>query len=480
MEKVITQELVISPKHRKTYPLDVKLYSGDVNNSYFEFIFMDQDGVKIDLSDGYSVKIVSIFRSNKRTWIGDAEIVDNKAIYRFDTSLITGWDYVDTYIYLEKGGVSADVYSISFKVDLSKVDAIIEDVRQYYIKDIDDVKKEYTGKLEQYLSSLPTAEELKGEAGTIEIGDVVTANAGQRATISNRGTASTAILDFSIPKGDKGDKGDTGEGLNIHHSFTSIEEMNRFDKSRFNQNDNIVINNYGSAENGKMFRYNKVLGIFTEIANISGQRGLKGDKGETGDSVYQSWLKQGNTGDFNTFLQTIKGERGERGLQGQKGEKGDRGEGGRTPILSIDPISKTWLINGADTRVSAVGERGARGEKGSDGRSISVQDSRVDNGGNTVVSFSDGNSILIPRAQIARMETGDVVFNNEQMPYTDRKILFSRPFREIPEININFMFNGNNHNFPQYLLYDVDTSGFRVKTNSKTHSKCIWVARERG
>lgn len=57
----------------------------------------------------------------------------------------------------------------------------------------------------------------KGDAATIEVGSVITLDAGQSAQVINRGTSSAAILDFRIPKGDKGDvgskgtKGDTGD-----------------------------------------------------------------------------------------------------------------------------------------------------------------------------------------------------------------------------------------------------------------------------
>lgn len=49
-----------------------------------------------------------------------------------------------------------------------------------------------------------------GTAATISVGTVTTGAAGSSATITNTGTSSAAVFDFSIPKGDKGEKGDTG------------------------------------------------------------------------------------------------------------------------------------------------------------------------------------------------------------------------------------------------------------------------------
>lgn len=49
-----------------------------------------------------------------------------------------------------------------------------------------------------------------GAAATINIGKVTTGAAGSSATVTNSGTTAAAVLDFSIPKGDKGDPGTPG------------------------------------------------------------------------------------------------------------------------------------------------------------------------------------------------------------------------------------------------------------------------------
>ena len=47
-----------------------------------------------------------------------------------------------------------------------------------------------------------------GTAATITVGTVTTGAAGSKAIVTNAGTTSAAILNFTIPKGEKGDKGD--------------------------------------------------------------------------------------------------------------------------------------------------------------------------------------------------------------------------------------------------------------------------------
>lgn len=50
-----------------------------------------------------------------------------------------------------------------------------------------------------------------GASATIAVGTTTTLAPGLNATVTNVGTASNAVLDFGIPKGEKGDKGDTGD-----------------------------------------------------------------------------------------------------------------------------------------------------------------------------------------------------------------------------------------------------------------------------
>ena len=54
-----------------------------------------------------------------------------------------------------------------------------------------------------------------GTAATIKVGTVTTGAAGTAATVTNSGTASEAVLDFTIPQGAKGDKGEQGSGANV-------------------------------------------------------------------------------------------------------------------------------------------------------------------------------------------------------------------------------------------------------------------------
>jgi hypothetical protein len=55
----------------------------------------------------------------------------------------------------------------------------------------------------------------QGPAGTMEVGTVTTGAAGSEASITNSGTDSQAVLDFTIPQGIQGVRGPMGPGLRI-------------------------------------------------------------------------------------------------------------------------------------------------------------------------------------------------------------------------------------------------------------------------
>src|SRR5699024_8840224 len=62
-----------------------------------------------------------------------------------------------------------------------------------------------------------------GADATIEIGDGTTVDSKEQAAVKNVGTATAAILNFSIPKGEKGDKGDP---FTIKKTYASVSAMN--------------------------------------------------------------------------------------------------------------------------------------------------------------------------------------------------------------------------------------------------------------
>lgn len=69
-----------------------------------------------------------------------------------------------------------------------------------------------------------------GQAATVTVGTTATGAAGTSASVVNSGTSSAAVLDFTIPKGEKGDtgvgvpeieSGDAGKALMVNQAETN-------------------------------------------------------------------------------------------------------------------------------------------------------------------------------------------------------------------------------------------------------------------
>src|SRR5699024_5919567 len=154
-----------------------------------------------------------------------------------------------------------------------------------------------------------------GTAATVTVGSTTS---GDKASVSNSGTANAAILDFVLPKGDKGDqgeqgakgdKGDTGaKGAGFY--YASVEPASNQISVANVTPAGVAIGDYVITGGGNIFA---VTGV--DVSNVttgaSAVASLKGPKGDTGAA--------GADG--------AKGDKGDQGEQGPKGDKGDAGEG---------------------------------------------------------------------------------------------------------------------------------------------------------
>ena len=232
MDKEIVQNFDINATNKKQVRLDAKIYSQDIESAVFHLSFSD-NGTELNLDDSYIVTILSVFRDSGRKLLVDATIVDGEALFTFDNRLITNWDVVDSYVYLKKGIQTVDVNSFSFKVDVSKIDSVISDIKVYYIEDLEDLKAEYIKKMElinkdhqdfldAYIDGLPNTEDLKGKAGTIDVIGIEVLEENEEPKVINSGTESSAKLTFQLPIGHQGIQGE----LNDLHAQTESNTSN--------------------------------------------------------------------------------------------------------------------------------------------------------------------------------------------------------------------------------------------------------------
>ena len=68
----------------------------------------------------------------------------------------------------------------------------------------------------------------QGDSATVAVGTTTTGAAGTNASVVNSGTASAAVFNFTIPRGDtgpQGPKGDTGTGLTILGTYATVSAL---------------------------------------------------------------------------------------------------------------------------------------------------------------------------------------------------------------------------------------------------------------
>ena len=139
----------------------------------------------------------------------------------------------------------------------------------------------------------------KGDAGTITINSVSTLPAGEKATVENVGTASSAKLNIGIPEGQQGKTGPKGSTGATGQSAYEAAKANGYTGT---------VTEWLESLHGK--------------DGAAGKAGEDGEAGPAGKSAYEIAKEQGYTGTEAEWIGSLKGKQGDKGETGKDGADG--------------------------------------------------------------------------------------------------------------------------------------------------------------
>jgi hypothetical protein len=202
-----------------------------------------------------------------------------------------------------------------------------------------------------------------GASATVEIGTTTTGSPGTDALVTNSGTASHAVLDFTIPRGDKGEqgnKGDTGNAAVVNVGTTTT----------LSAGSSATVTNSGTSSNA-VFNFGIPQGI----------QGQKGDKGDTGSAGSSATVQVGTTTTLSAGSDATVTNSGStsaavfnfgipQGIKGDKGDTGDTGAGVATGGTAGQVLAK---IDGTDYNTEWITPSSGGGTWGSITGTLSSQ-----------------------------------------------------------------------------------------------------------
>jgi microcystin-dependent protein len=244
----------------------------------------------------------------------------------------------------------------------------------------------------------------KGDAATVDVGTTTTGEPGTNANVVNVGTTSAAILDFTIPRGDKGEKGiqgpqgvagEDGEDAYVYIAYASDDSGTGF-TTTFNPTlDYIAIKSTTTPiPSPSASDFTGLWKNYKGATGATGAAGADGIDGTDGASayVYIAYASDANGTDFTTTFNpalnyiAIKSTnteivspqasdftglwfnyKGEKGIQGPQGEKGDAATVNVGTTTTGLPGTSASVVNSGSTSAAILDFTIPRGDKGEQG-----------------------------------------------------------------------------------------------------------------
>ena len=242
-----------------------------------------------------------------------------------------------------------------------------------------------------------------GDAATITVGSTSTGAPGSNASVANAGTSSAAVLNFTIPRGDKGDKGDTGATGSPGAAATVT---------------------VGTTTTGQPGTSASVVNAGTQSAavlNFTIPKGAKGDTGATGSAatVAVGATTTGQPGTNASVTNSGTQSAAVLNFTIPKGAKGDTGSAGAAATIAAG--TTTTGQPGTSASVTNVGTssaaifdftipKGDKGDQGDPGAAATVTVGSTQTGGagtNASVVNSGTSSAAVLDFTIPKGDKGD-------------------------------------------------------------------------
>ena len=244
-----------------------------------------------------------------------------------------------------------------------------------------------------------------GDAATIQVGTVTT---GQSASVINRGTSSAAIFDFTLPKGDKGD---TGQGINILGEYATLADLEAAHPT-------------GNPGNAYMVGTTNPKDLYIwDVGNVewANQGQLQGVKGDQGDAATIT-VGTVTSGATPSVINSGTTENAIFDFVLQPGSQGPQGNAGTIAVGTVTS-GQTASVTNSGTSTAAVFDfvlpQGPQGPQGNP----------------TTVNGKSGNNITLVGTDVGKKLTATLTAGSTSVTFTDDAIgnnslidFFSDPF----------------------------------------------------
>ena len=193
-----------------------------------------------------------------------------------------------------------------------------------------------------------------GNAATVQVGTV---SSGASASVTNRGTSSAAIFDFVLPKGDQGDP---GTGLTILGTYATLADLQSAHPT-------------GQRGDAYFIEANSSVYIW-DVDNLAWEDigEIKGAKGDTGSAATIT-VGTVTTGATASVVNSGTTSAAVLDFVLQKGDKGDTGNTGTIAVGTVTSGTTASVTNSGTTTAAVfdfVLPKGDKGDKGDPGNPI--------------------------------------------------------------------------------------------------------------